>query len=466
MVTKGTKTNYVQFLGGAATGVTQSCHLVRIAKYAILFDCGIYQESDIRTNYEKNRELLKKLRPHDIDWIILHEAHADHTALVPALFAKGCQAHIIVPKGTTQFLKLLWLDSAKIMSQDCQKLQRKHGVKASPFYNEADIDTAINRCLEVEPLTAYNLCKELTLTYYPSNHIINACQISLEIKQGYKKTVLNFTGDIGSEVEQPYVIPRVALPFGDLTISENTYNSPARQNKRYDRDKDRDKIATALNQYRQVLFPVFALGRTQTIVTEIYTLWKDGRLPKNIKVIIDSPLGHKISDIYPIEDELWAEVMKWHNLKFVGDYAESIALQTSNEPMVILASAGMLTAGRGVSWCKKILPNRDACIMFSGYASQNTLASQIRFGNKSVMVDGDLVENNANLIELVSYSSHAAYEELTKYLTEDIRFNKLALVHGNYQNKVEYTHYLQDKLSEQGKSARVVCVTQDQKLTF
>ena len=143
MVSRGTKKPYLQAIGASATGVTQSCYVVRFQKYMIMLDCGLYQESDIATNYKKNRELLKKIKPREIDWLILHEAHIDHTGLVPALYAKGCQAHILVPKGTIPFLKVLWEDSYKIMAQDTQKLNSKHSIKASAFYTQEDINTAL-----------------------------------------------------------------------------------------------------------------------------------------------------------------------------------------------------------------------------------------------------------------------------------------------------------------------------------
>ena len=205
MVNKGVVKPYLKCIGASAVGVTQSCYLVRFQKYCIMLDCGIYQESDILTNYRQNQALLKKIKPREVDWLILHESHADHTCLVPALYAKGCQAHIICPKGTTSYLKVLWEDSCKIMTQDCQKITNKHGIKAAPLYTPDDIATALSRCIEVDPLTQYNLTPNITLTYYPANHIINSCQLSLAMTQGYQRKVLNFTGDIGGKTPQFYL---------------------------------------------------------------------------------------------------------------------------------------------------------------------------------------------------------------------------------------------------------------------
>lgn len=466
MTNKGTTKPYVKFIGASATGVTQSCYLVRFKKYVIMLDCGIYQESDILTNYRQNQTLLKKIKPREIDFLILHEAHADHTCLVPALYAKGCQAHIICPTGTIEFLRILWEDSCKIMAQDCQKITHKHGIKAAPLYTQNDIERALNRCIEIDVLNLYNLTPDLTLTYYPSNHIINACQLSLEMRQGYQKKVLNFTGDIGGKIEQPYILPRVNLPWGNIILGENTYNKKGRENKPYDRQKDIDKICTILNQSNRILIPVFALGRCQIIMTVLYQLWEQEKIPCDICVYVDSPMAQKICNLYPQEDELWSKVYKWSNLHFVKDNEETLKLQSSTNPFVVLSSAGMLSGGKSVSWAKSFLPDSNAHIIFCGYSSQNTLASKIRFGDKKIAIDGDILENNVNITELASFSSHASREELIDYYVNSIRFDKLCLVHGDFENKVEFANTLQDKLGKQGKSSRVIAIQQDTKIYF
>nr|DAG70747.1 MAG TPA: putative exonuclease [Caudoviricetes sp.] len=464
MVNKGTSKPYVKCIGASSTGVTQSCYFVRFNKYCILLDCGGYQESDIWTNYQKNLELLKKIKPREVDWIILHECHIDHTMLVPSLYARGCQAHLIVPKGSTLFLKLLWEDSMKIFMQDCQKLE-KTGKKASPFYTQEDIETTLNRIIEIDVHSPYQLAKEITLTYYNSNHIIHACQLLLEMKQGYTIKRLGFTGDLGSPVPQPYVNNRDTIPYCNLLLSENTYNKPQRVNKAYDRGKDLEKIQAVLEDSKnnRVLIPCFSLNRTQTILTELYLLWEYDKIPHDVNIIVDSPLAQKFCNIWP-KFRLWEKIMNWPNLRFIKDWEESQEVMHSNFPCVILSASGFLNGGRVVEWLKAILPNRKNTIMFCGYSGQNNLASQIRSRQKSVVVNGDEVSNDANLIELVSFSSHASYEELLDYLSEFCIFDKVALVHGDMNRKPQFANTLQQNLIEQGKSSRVIATNMDSKI--
>ena len=117
-----------------------------------------------------------------------------------------------------------------------------------------------------------------------------------------------------------------------------------------------------------------------------------------------------------------------------------------------------------MSWAKAFAPDPNAHIIFCGYSSESTLASKIRFGDRIVSIEGEMVENNANITELVSFSSHASREELIDYYINTLRFNKLLLVHGDFDNKVIFAQELQDKLASQGKSSRVIATNMDTKV--
>lgn len=117
-----------------------------------------------------------------------------------------------------------------------------------------------------------------------------------------------------------------------------------------------------------------------------------------------------------------------------------------------------------MSHLKTALPDSRNHILFCGFAGDNGLAAQIKTNVPEVNIDGVAVANKAKITELRSFSSHASYEELIDYYTNECRYNKICLVHGNYENKVEFAHTLQDILVKQGKSSRVVCTQMDQKV--
>ena len=458
---KGTAKPYVKFISGSATGVTGSAHLVRFKNYGILLDCGLEQGHDIMTDYQANKDFLHKIRVKDIQYIILSHCHVDHSGLIPALFAKGCQAHVYVPTGSIPLLRLLWADSLKIHQSDCLKLQKKHGRKFAPFFTEDDIDTALGRCIEIGFNEETALNQDVKFEYLSAGHIIYSAQIYLELRQGYQVYRVGYSGDVGGLTPRPFVLSRQSMPFCNLMIGECTYNTPTRPNSVKDRPKDVEKIISVVNESHKILFPCFSLQRTQELLLNLYMLWEMKDLP-DIPVYLDSPLAIKICNMWP-DVELWDDVMNWKNLKFVNEITDSKALQMSNEHCIIVSASGFLNGGRVLSHLTTVLPNGNNTIMFIGYAGEQNLASRIKANEPFVEVNGVVIENKAKIVELRSFSSHASYEELMDYYTE-IPYNKICLVHGEMNGKVEFAKTLKDKLASNGKSARVIAVNADTKI--
>lgn len=458
---KSTAKPYVKFISGSATGVTGSAHLVRFKNYGILLDCGLEQGHDIMTDYQANKDFLHKLRAKDIQYVILSHCHVDHSGLIPALFAKGCQAHVYVPVGSKSLLRLLWTDSLKIHQSDCLKLQKKHGRNFAPFFTEEDIDIALGRCIEVNFNEETMLNPDVKFKYLSAGHIIYSAQIYLELHQGYQIYRVGYTGDIGGLTPRPFTLSRQSMPFCNLMIGECTYNTPTRPNSIKDRPKDIEKIITIVNESRKILFPCFSLQRTQELLLNLYGLWKQKELP-DIPVYLDSPLAIKICNMWP-DVELWDDVMNWKNLKFINEITDSKVLQMSNEHCIITSASGFLTGGRVLSHLTTVLPNENNTIMFIGYAGENNLASKIKANEPVVEINGVQVENKAKIVELRSFSSHASYEELMAYYTE-IPYNKICLVHGEMDGKVEFAKSLKEKLAFNGKSSRVIAVNADTKI--
>lgn len=457
----GTKQPYVKFPSNASVTVAGSAHLVRFQQYGILLDCGIAQGGTIEGDYQRNKDLLKSLRIKDIQWIILSHCHGDHGSLAPALYAKGCQAHLYVPKGSVPFLRLLWEDCLKIHQSDCLKLTNKHGKGYRPLYTAEDIETALNRCIEIDYHQKTYLTKNIWFEYYPAGHIIHAAQIYLSMTQGYQEYRVGYSGDVGGLTERPYTEPYEPLPFVDTLIHECTYCQPGRPNNIKDRPKDIEKIEAVVRDSHRILFPCFSLQRTQELLTALYEMWEEELLP-DIPVYLDSPLAIKISNIWP-ETEQWSRIMKWSRLKFISETTDSKTLQMSSEHCIIIAASGFLSGGRILSHLTTALPNPNNTLMFIGYSGENNLAAKIKSGEPFVEVNSVVLENKAKIVELRSWSSHASYEELMDYLTT-LRYNKVCLVHGNMDGKVEFAKTLKEKLVEQGKSSRVIAANMDTKV--
>lgn len=455
-MSKGTKTPYLHFIGGNAVDVSGSCTILRFNNIKLAVDMGLIQTNNIVADYRANRDMMKRIKPKTIHGAVITHNHSDHFAnLLPAVHM-GMNAYIYVPQGSLPIMRIMLEDCVKIMESDSTKLQNKHGIKALPLATMEDVDKVMNWCVEVPFNQPYEIVGGTVLTYYHAGHIINSAQAVIEIKQGYTTKRVGITGDICNEAKGKSVHPIQPLPRTDILISECTYSDPTRcYSMKKDRWYDEQMILTAINQYHRILIPTFAQQRLEDILEVL------AKLGVTKRVYVDTPLGEKIYRSWPepldYEDKL--------NLKFVKSWEESQALQVSNESCVLVASSGMLTAGRAICHLKHLLPSPNNAVLFIGYSAENTTATEIKQGNKLIKVDGEIVPNRAQIYSLNSFSSHSNYNQLMKYLM-DLDYQKVCLVHSAYESKVAFANTLQNNLIAQGKSSRVVAVNADSKIYF
>lgn len=462
MINKPLKRSYISFNCNSSNEVTGSAYVVHHKQYQVMLDCGMIQgHGDIYSNYQANREQCKKFRPKTLDAILISHSNIDHFGLLPYLYSRGCTATTFVPEGNKEVLKILLEDSLKIMISDCQKIEHKHGKKASPLYTQDDIDKTMNNMVEIPFNYTININPDVSFEFLYAGHIRHSASIYLTLKRGTIIKRVYYTGDIGQARPQLYTELRQTPKRFNIGIVENTYNTPTRPNSIKDRPKDLEKIESVVNEYQRTIIPAFANNRGQVILTELYRLWKDGKLPKDIKIYYDSPLGLKISNIW--DDEEWSEVYNWENLYKIQDTMESYRLQHMPGKAVVVSSAGMCTAGRVVSWLKCSISDPNTHLLFIGYCPSEGLAADIKSNNKEITIEGETIQNNCNYTELRSFSSHCDYYGLLDFYSS-LDCDKLCLVHGDAKNKVEFAHVLQDKLASQGKSSRVIAVNMDTKI--
>ena len=189
----------IDFIGMNADNVTGSMTLIESEGLNILLECGLFQSNDIVGDYRVNNRNLK-FSPKKIDFIILGHVHADHSMLIPRLYAEGCKARIIAPTGTKGFYKLMGQDSAYIIERDCISLEKKYKKSFHRMYTESDVFESAKYIEEYDMGEKIELSDRLTIRFTPSGHIISAAQIELwvtnEIKN--KTSKILYTSDLGN----------------------------------------------------------------------------------------------------------------------------------------------------------------------------------------------------------------------------------------------------------------------------
>lgn len=446
--------------GEAAQHVTGSC--IYLPDLEILLECGFSQsnnlERDFRDNGAKFNFSCKKLK-----YIFIGHTHLDHVGRLPLLYKRGCNAPIIVSKGTLPLLKNMLEDSAKINERDADLLSKQKGRSYEPIYNIDDVNNAITHVVEYEQNIIWELTDELSFRFTPSGHIKFGAQIELFFHVNNCKKKLVYTSDLGNYLlPKNFSDPFVPIEKCDVLIGECTYadgTRPAATKKI--RKTDLEKIESLIWKYcidnnAKILIPCFALDRTPELYMTLRSIMKKNGW--DVPILIDSPLSVKQFKIYADEHpELWEEVNS-SRTRLCSEWNESVAYQKMEGPMIILSSSGMLTAGRVLSHLPYILPNPNNCILFCGYSTEGTLAWDIKHTkHKTLKLAGKRIANRANIIILNSFSSHMQHDQLLDYYSS-IQCNKIYLVHGQQPEKIKFAEELRNEIARKNHTTQVICV--------
>ena len=471
----------IEIVGGNAESVTGSCSKITTDEHVYLFECGMIQDGHTPLeDYKLNSKLLQQIRPQEIDYIIIGHNHLDHIGLIPALYARGkCNAKIIVPEKSTCILKEMWLDAAYINGRDVEIINLKGDRNFEPFYTEDVVNNVLNYIVEIQSDEIVKISDELSIRYKNAGHILLSKQAEVYINGGSHTRKILFTSDLGNMATQDsriFVEDFEPVTTSNVVIGECTYSAKGKDVTKKTLDTDILKIKSVVEQYcvdngNRVLIPTFSLDRMPYILWILYTLFgKDENF--SIPVLVDSPLANRLLDCYSSiltdeEKEKFDEMMSWKNIRRVINPEDSKAAISDKGAKVICSSSGMLTAGRSVKWLQSILPNENDAILFIGYAGEDTLAWKVKHEKeqKTININGKPYRNKAQIIDLLSFSSHMQRKELINYY-KSINCDKIYLVHSDNISKLSFKEDLENAISDCLKTTRVIAVNKSTKINL
>lgn len=440
----------IQFCG-AARHVTGSKHLITTEKGTkILLDCGLFQginTQDMNQNFGFD--------PKEIDYVILSHAHIDHSGLLPRLVRKGFTGQIYCTEATASLCRIMLLDSAHIQETDLERVNERRKRRGQPtlelLYETADVERTLKMLVPIEYRQTFWLNEgEIGVHFTDSGHILGSAAVHLSIKdQGIVKKI-TFSGDIGRPDDK---ILRSPEPFeqADVIICESTYGDRLHEPE-IDMKSHLLKIVheTCVRKRGKLIIPAFAVDRTQELIYALDQLSSSGQLP-SIKVFIDSPLAIKATSIMKKHEECFnpdileyiekdGDAFAFPNLKYVSDVNESKAINDLKEPCVIISASGMAEAGRIKHHIKNNILDPKNTILLVGYCSADSLGGALKRGDKEVRIFGESYPVKAEIEVMDSFSAHADYSEMIKYLKcqNPAKVKKIFLVHGEYDTQLSF----------------------------
>jgi len=444
---------------GAARTVTGSKHLLHINPgKKILLDCGMFQglgKETLMLNSEWGFE------PTELTYVIISHAHIDHIGLLPKLVKDGYNGKIFCTPPTSELIKIMLLDSAHIQESDVKhvnKLREKQNRElVTPLYTEEDAKAVFPLLQTVNYGELFKIDDDVELLYTDCGHILGASAINLKIRENGKETRLTFSGDVGRYRDLILHSPE-KFPQADYILIESTYG-----------DKLHDLVTTATDYILQaiedtcvkkrgkLIIPAFSLGRTQEILYLLNRLETEGRLPK-FTYFVDSPLSIAITETVKNHPECFnrdvqdllkkdQDVFKFEGLHYTQAVEESIALNDSKEPCVIIAASGMAEAGRVKHHIAHHIDDPTSTILIVGYCEPHSLGGRLRNGADHVTIYGESYDVKAEVRVIQSLSAHGDYQDLSQWLScqDPKQVRKLFLVHGEYDVQVNFRERLLKK---------------------
>lgn len=469
MSKKKLKTDGIYFTGKAADEVTGSQYYVRFGKYQCLLECGLHQSSSnsYLDSYKINSEKFR-FKPSEIDFVFVAHPHIDHCGLLPRLVKEGFHGQIIATGRTASIIKPLLFNSCYILTDEARVLSKRYGRDYSPLYAEKDVYETLSLVHEYDEYgKLYRLNDEISFQWLKNSHCIGAAQLQLIFEDGLKTRKILYTSDLGSLHSQNHFLSETEIPdmFNDVVIMESTYGESWRERKKsrsFDVEHLRVTVDTTLERGGSAILPCFSFSRTQEILSTLYDLYGSDETFQT-DIVVDSKLSCDICKLYSQvlsgEDlQYWETVYNWERVKFISDKDESKISLMDSSPRIIISASGFCTNGRVVNYLKKYLKDRNSTIIFTGFVGDNPSYLSYRIKNrdrKYISINKESIPNLADCVMLSTFSSHASHSDLVTYGSA-LKTNKLILVHGSSSSKACLQKDLQDAISKNDNTYRVI----------
>lgn len=436
----------IQFLGAART-VTGSCHMIEAGGSRFCIDCGMHQGN--RAIEERNRD-LSPYKPGALDFVILTHAHMDHAGLLPALAANGFKGPVYCTTATADLLGVMLEDSAHIQEMEAEreaKKFRRRGLKhpPAPLYTVEDARKAAALLRPVDYHAPFMPAPGVRAVIHDAGHILGSGSVRLEIDEAGARTSLIFSGDIGRP-DALIVRDPETPPAADYVFMESTYGDRNHKNEGQSEAELAQAIAWAHGHGEKVIIPAFAVERSQEVLYCLLNVWRQGGLPEDMPIFLDSPLAIRATEIFTRHGELFDEAARalYHDadaaafmrrVRYTLSAQESMRINALDGPAIVISASGMCNAGRIRHHLRHNLWRPGASVVFVGYQAQGTPGRRLVEKAASLRLFGEEVAVAARIFTINGFSGHAGQSQLLDWLAPLAaeaggRRPQVVLVHG------------------------------------
>lgn len=419
----------------------------------LVIDAGMHPKQD-------GEEALPRfglIEDDSVDAIFVSHSHLDHVGTLPVLQRHQPRAKVFMTPEVVDLADALLHNSVNVMTSQGDEL----GIDAYPLFTHADLDELSqvwqgqSYRKEFQPIWD----TDLKVTFRDAGHVMGSAGILFE---GEGKRVF-YTGDV-QFIDQTLIKGADFEDLGPLdTLIVETTRGGTPSKPGFDREEEVKRLMADLTEtiHRNgsALIPVFAMGKTQEVLTMIQNAKESGDLP-DVPVTIGG-LSTKMTNIY--DRYASSPSRKRPDFRILRDMVlragtrrrgKSVPIRYQEQAIYALSSGMMSENTVSNTFARSFLPNPANSLHFVGYSDPSTPSYHIRQAATGDMVSLDERKDPVPLnceVKEYNFSGHADRELLLDFIIKS-QAKQVLLVHGD----LEASKWFQQELASKMPDAEVI----------
>jgi len=418
---------------GSGMQVGRSALLLQTSESKVLLDCGFAPGGSGNLEMIPRFDLMENLAE-ELDAVVITHAHLDHMGMVPYLFKYDYRGPVYCTEPTLPLMLMQHLDFINVAS--------KQGLFAP--YSERDVRTAIQHTVPLSYGMVTNIAPDVRITFYNAGHILGSAIIHIHIGEGFHNII--YTSDFKYESSRTLDSAVTRFPRAESLIMESTYGATSTEFTREESEKLlASYIEETIKRGGKVLIPVPAVGRAQEIMLVLNHLFSTRMIPE-VPVFLDGLVieATAIHTAFPnyLGKELRSRAGELGSL-FMSEYFNPVEspqqreeLLSTEEPMIVMATSGMLEGGPILSYLREFASDERNMLIFVSYQVEGTLGRKLLKGIKEFPIMDEsgrteIISVKLEINKVDGFSGHSSRRQLLSYLRAfRPKPKKLILVHG------------------------------------
>ena len=276
----------------------------------------------------------------------------------------------------------------------------------------------------------------ITVRLSNAGHILGSAVVELWLEEGGLKRKIAFSGDLGYR-DAPVMPDAKTIDEADLVLLESTYGDRLHRPFEETIDELQEVFDEADRKRGNIIIPAFAVGRTQDLIYLMgrhYDRWGIGKY----RVFLDSPMAIEATETYAqfrnlYDTELFrpgSRETTLRNLVMSRTSADSMAINTIESGVIVIAASGMCTGGRVLHHLKHNVWRPECHIVIVGFQAYGTLGRRLVEGADTIRLWGEDIRVNAKVHTIGGLSAHGDQTDLLNWYGAFKNRPPVHLIHG------------------------------------